>query len=173
MTKVFSEPCGDSILYVTQITQENLELALEAKSRISEESWELYVSGSPEFDAVYRVVKRRPLEPNGTGNTFFIMVLNDEVVGLSNHNYYTPDYGGDFRCVIGGLVILDEHQRKGIGTAYSHISVRIARYMGAKFFLGETRLNSPMHLLRKRQGWQEKGTFERGGEDWVKIQFTL
>ena len=172
MSNIFSEPCGDGLLQVMPITVENIEEACKAKDRISDESWELYVSGNQQLVTLERVVQRPPLRPGDTGTVFFAMLLNGKIVGLSNHHYYESLWGGNY-CVCGGLVVLDKYQRRGIGTAYSHISVRIAKYMGAKFFYGETRTNSPMHLMRKRQGWEILESFKRFGTDWIKIRLAL
>jgi len=167
----YNHPYGDTRLHVVPITSDNLATALEARKHISHESWWLYTSGDTTFNKIQTVAHAPPLKPRQPGHIFYLIQLNDETVGLSNHYYY-KDADGQ-HCVRGGLVILDQHQRKGIGTAYSHISVKIARHMGAHTFHGQTRVESPMHKLRKRQGWKMGTTFKHHGTEYINISLKL
>jgi len=171
LNKVFSESCGDDVLYVAQVTLENLEEARAARRRISDESWHLYTNGDPRFDKLEEIARVQP-RPGHRGYVFYVMTLDGEIVGLSNHYYYESAF--ENYVVHGGLVVLDEYQRRGIATAYSHISVRIAKSMGAICFYGQTRVGSPMYKLRMRQGWQQTGVHNtRDGESFANIRLML
>ena len=171
MTDIFSEPCKDGLLQVVRVDLENLEAVREARKHISDESWKLYTANDPKFNELERMARKPPPKPGDRGTVFFAMTINGEIVGLSNHYYFDSEW--ENYCVRGGLIVLDKHQRRGIATAYSKISVRMARHMGVICFYGQTRQNSPMHKLRKRQGWEMKQTFKKHGEDWINIRLKL
>lgn len=167
---VFSESCGDDLLHVVPITAEMLPAVREARSRISHKSWNMYALGRNIH--LNEVTKHRPLRPGDEGRVYYALIIDGEIVGLSDH-YYNVGVWSENLNVNGGLVVLDEHQRKGIATSYAKISVRIAKYMGVQFFNGETRKDSPMHKIRARDGWEVLETFKRHGEDWVRIRLAL
>jgi len=167
----YKHPHNDTTLEVIPVDKHNLHIALEARKHISHESWWLYTSGDTTFNLITYTASKPPLNPNEQGHIFYIILLDDEVVSLSNHYYYKDPSGQP--CVRGGLVILDKHQRQGIGTTYSHTSVQIARHMGAHTFHGQTRVESPMHKLRKRQGWKMGTTFKKRGTEYINISLTL
>jgi len=112
-------------------------------------------------------------EKGNLGAVYFIMKVNEEIVGLSHHNYWISGEKTkkqeDFpipigsKMVVAQLCILDPYQRQGVGSLYAKVSEYIAKHNGADFIMGETFKDGGMLNIRLKGGWESYG--ERVAED--------
>jgi len=176
--KTYEAPHGDpeegetqQTLTVEPVTPQNIQQLRETRKQFTKKNWRLYTNHDPILaETMRRGITHTP-EPGETGQRFYLIKLDGVTVGISNHTYYRE---GNRYCVRGGLIILDQYQRRGIATTYSHLSVRIATDMGAQWFHGQTRKHSPMHRVRHRQGWTTTEEFRHPhGERFVNIKKQL
>ena len=97
------------------------------------------------------------------GTLYLIMVIEDMVVGMSHHTYWTLDEEtkqeeklpipvGSLICVA-QLCVFDPYQNQGIGSLYAPMSEYIAMHNDADFIMGETHAKKGMVGIRLRTGW--------------------
>lgn len=157
-------------LFVRQPGPRDLEPMQEAMAKIDRKNWARYAPYSTIWEALDQAANLPLFHRRKRRDLYMIMVINDEVVGFSNHKYF---WEGEARYVIGGLCITEPWRGKGVGSLYGKLSEYIAVINGAREFHGQTRVVGGMYNIRVRDGWETMRRFKEKGIPMVTIKKVL
>lgn len=145
----------------------------KAWKQLSPETIKLYTRQyGPEkyYDSKHRCTLPKYREGTGWENGFLplIMVIDGKIVGFGDFMFMYGDHykshdipEEDIGCSM-NLCVIDKYHGLGIGTFYSFMSVYIAKYFGAQWALGYTKLKGEMWHMRSKQGWELVKAYRNG-----------
>jgi hypothetical protein len=157
-------------LFVRQPRPRDLDPMKEGMAKIGHNNWLRYAPHSSIWEALDQAANLPLFHRRRRRDLYMIMVIDDEVVGFSNHKYY---WEGEARYVIGGLCLTNPWRGRGVGSLYGKMSEYIAVINGAREFHGQTRVVDGMYNIRQRDGWETLGFFEDKGIPMVTIKKVL
>ena len=102
-------------LFVRQPRPRDLKAMQEGMAKIDRKSWALYAPYSSIWENLHQTVALPIFERMNQSTLYMIMILDDEVVGFSSHEYRGT---GKNRQVIGGLCISNPWRGRGVGSLY-------------------------------------------------------
>ena len=157
-------------LFVRQPRPRDLKAMQEGMAKIDRKSWALYAPYSSIWENLHQTVALPIFERMNQSTLYMIMILDDEVVGFSSHEYRGT---GKNRQVIGGLCISNPWRGRGVGSLYLKLSEYIAVFNGAREFHGQTRVVGGAYNIRMRDGWELVRMYDNKGAIMASIKRVL
>ena len=168
---VFYAKIGDSTLIVKQPRIDDLPRIREGLKLASEYTYMRFPSWL--WKHTQGVCYLRLHKRGAVGTLSLIMILDGEVVGFGQHNYWhlteAVAENEDFPTPVGALCtnvdlcVFDTYQRQGIGTICSKVSEYIAKHNEASLIMGGTFKEGGMLNIWLKDGWMNFG--ERAAGD--------
>jgi len=154
---------------VKQPTREDIPLMIEARENTSTHSWKRYAPFSTLWENWNQLTAEPMFRHKDRGRLHLIMKIKEEVVGFASQDYAVDAEG---YWVYSAFCIVDKWQRRGVGTIFLLLSEYIAKVMGAKFGVAQTRIRHGLGTfqIRQRTGWKEVRHFVKDNREWSELK---